>query len=130
MLTAADDFEVTDAIPVLSSKRPPLPRSKFARTSRLLQHRDSASPPHSDGTGVASQLRGVGGAQSSAMAREVRGATRQSGMLDEGDAAGLGGAGLPQPTDKRAESGHYLGPPVEARAPAAPLRNNSLIRER
>ena len=53
-----------------------------------LQHRDPASPPHPGATGVASHLRGVGGAQSYAMAEEVRGAKRQSGVLDEGDASG------------------------------------------
>ena len=63
VLTAADDVEI-DAIPVMPSKRPPPPRSKFARASRLLQHRDPASPPHPDATGFAPQLRGVGGAQS------------------------------------------------------------------
>ena len=82
VLTAADDVEV-DAIPVMPSMRPPLLRAKCARTSRLLQHRDPASPPHPGATGVASQLRGVGGAQSSAMVEEVRGAKRQSGVLDE-----------------------------------------------
>ena len=129
MLTAADDVEV-DATPVMPSKRPPLPRSKFARASRLLQHRDPASPPHPGATGVACQLRGVGGAQSSAMAGEVRGAKRQSGVLGEGDASGSGGAGLTQLADKCEEFGHYLGPPAEVRVPEAPLRTNPLIRKR
>ena len=128
-LTAADDVEA-DGILVLPSKRPPPPRSKFARTSRLLQHRDPASPPHPGATGVASQLLGVGGAQSSALAGEVRGAKRQSGVLHEGDASGSGGAGQSQPADKREEFGHYLGPPAEVRVPAAPLRANPLIRKR
>ena len=114
----------------MPSKRPPPPRSKFTRASCLLQHRDPASPPHPDATGVASQLRGVGGAQSSAMAGEVRGAKRQCGLLDEVDASGSRGAGLTQPADKREEFGHDLGPPAEVRAPAAPLRNNTLIRKR
>ena len=130
MLTAADDVEGTDAIPVLPSKRPPLPRAKFARASRLLQHRDPASPPHPDTSGVASQLRGVGGAQSSAMAGEVRGAKRQSGVLDEGDASGSRGASQSQPIDRREEFRHYLGPPAQVRALAAPLRANPLIRKR
>ena len=95
-LTAADDVEA-DAILVLPSKRPPPPRPKFARTCRLLQHRDPASPPHPGTTGVASQLQGVRGAKSSAMAEEVRGAKRQSGVLDEGAASGLGGARQSQP---------------------------------
>ena len=108
----------------------PCSTPKFARTIRLLQHRDPASPPHPGATGVASQLRGVGGAQSSAMAGEVRGAKRQSGVLDEGDAFGLGGAGQSQPANKREEFGHHLGPPAEVRVPAAPLRANPLIRKR
>ena len=70
-LTAAADVEA-DAVLVLPSKRPPPPRPKFARTSCLLQHRDPASPSHPSATGFASQLREVGGAQSSAMAKEVR----------------------------------------------------------
>ena len=129
MLTAADDVEA-NAIPVLPSKRRPPPRSKFARASRLLQHRDPASPPHPCATGVASQRRGVGGAQFYAMAGKVRGAKWQSGVLDERDTSGLGGAGQSQPADKREEFGHYLGPPAEVRAPAAPLRENPLIRKR
>ena len=128
VLTAADDVEV-DAIPVMPSKRPPLPRSKFARASRLLQHRDPASPPQPGATGVPSQLRGVRGTQSSAVAEEVRGAEWQSGVLDEGDASGSRGAGLTQPADKREEFGHYVGPPAEVRVPAAPLRKNLLIRK-
>ena len=90
MLTGPDDVEV-NAIPVMPSKRPPLPRSMFARASRLQQHRDQT---HAGATRVASQLRGVGGAKSSAMAEDVREAKRHSGVLDEGDASGLGGAGL------------------------------------
>ena len=129
VLTAADDFEV-DAIPVMPSKRPPLPRSNFARASRLRQHRDPASPPHPGAIGDASQLRGVGGAQSSPRAEEVRGAKRQSGVLDEGDTAGSGGAGLTQLADKCEEFGHYLGPHAEVRVPAAPLRANPLICKR
>ena len=75
VLTAADDVQV-HGIPVVRSKRPPLPRSKFARASSLLQHREPASPPHPDAAAVASHLRGLGGAQSSAMAEEVRGVKR------------------------------------------------------
>ena len=59
MVPAADDVEA-DAILVLLPKRPPPPRSKFARASRLVQHRDPASPPHPGATGDASQLREVG----------------------------------------------------------------------
>ena len=120
VMTAADDVEA-DAVPVLPYKRPPPPRSMFACASRLLQHREPAWPPHPDATGVALQLRGLGGAQPSAMAEEVRGAKRQSGVLDEGDASGSGGADQSQPADKREEFGHYLGPPAEVRAPAAPV---------
>ena len=126
----AADHVTGDAILLLPSKRPPPPRPKFARTSRLPQHRDPASPPHPGATGVASQLRGVGGAQSSAMAEEVRGAKRQSGVLDDGDASSSGGAGQSQPADKRKEFGQYRGPPAEVRVPAAPLRANPLIRKR
>ena len=82
---------------------------------RLLRHRDLASPPHPGATGVASQLRGVGGAQSSAMAEEVRGVKRQSGVEDEGGASGSGRACQSQPADKREEFGHYLGPPAGVR---------------
>ena len=126
MLTAADDVKA-DAIPVLPSKRPPPPRSKLARVSRLLQHRDPATPPHPDATGVASQLRGIGCAQSCAMAGEVRGAKRQSGVLDEGDASSAGGVGQSQPAEKREEFGHYLGPPAEVRVPVAPLIRKRLV---
>ena len=80
LLTVADDVEGDDAFEVLPTKRPPLSRSRFGRASRLLQHRDPASPPHPDATGVSSQLRGVGGAQSTAMAEEM---LWQSGVLDE-----------------------------------------------
>ena len=105
LLIAADDVEA-DAIPVvLPSKRPTLPRSKFARESRFLQHRDPVSPPNPDATGLVSQLRGVGGAQSSAMAEEVRGAQRRSGVLDEGDASRSGGAGQSQPLTNARNSG-------------------------
>ena len=53
-----------------------------------------------------------------AMAGEVRGAKRQSGVLDEGDASGSGGADQSQPADKREEFGLYLGPPADVRVPA------------
>ena len=118
--TAADEVEA-DAILVLPSKRPPLPRPNFARTSRLLQHRDPASPPHLGATGVASQLRGVGGAQSCAMAEEVRGAKRQSGVLDEGDASGSGGAGLSQPAEKTRGIRALPGPARRGKAANSPL---------
>ena len=58
------------------------------------------------------------------------GFNQQSEVLDAGDASGSGGAGLTQPTDKREEFGRYVGPPAEVRVPAAPLRNNPLIRKR
>ena len=125
VLTAADDVEI-DAIPLMPSKRPPLLRSKFARASRLLQHRDPASPPHPDATGVASQLRGVGGAQSSAMAEEVRGAKRQSGVLDEGDADESGGA-VTQTADKTRGIRAQPGPARTGKGASSPLANNPLI---
>ena len=64
VLTAADKVEVEDAIAVLAlpPRLLPLPRSQFARASLKLQHCEPALPPHPDATGVASQLRGVGGA--------------------------------------------------------------------
>ena len=64
------------------------------------------------------------------MAKEVRGAKRQSGVLDEGDVSGSGGARITQAADKREEFGHYLGPPAEVRVPAALLHINPLICKR
>ena len=60
----------------------------------------------------------------------MRGAKRQSLVLDEGDAPSSGGTGPSQPADKREEFGHYQDPPAEVRVPAAPLRANPLIRKR
>ena len=64
--------------------------------------------------------------QSTAMAEEVRGAKRQSGVLDEGDASGAGGVGQAKPANKHEEFGHYLGSPAKVRVPAAPLALKSL----
>ena len=84
---------------------------------------------------------GVGGAQPSAMGdmvrllcyamvEGVRGAKRQSGVLDEGDASGSGGVGQAQPADKCKEFGYNLCPPAEVRVSTAPLRKSPLIRKR
>ena len=127
VLTAADEVEVEDAIEVLPSRWPPLPRPTFARTSRKLQHGDPALPPHPDAIGVASRFGGVAGAQSSAMPGGERRAKRQSVEIDDGGASGSGGECQVQHADRREEYGHYLGPPAEVKAPAAPLRRNPLI---
>ena len=49
--------------------------------------------------------------------------------LDEGAVSGAGGDSRTQP-ERRDGYGQLLGPPPELRAPAAPLRKNTLIRKR
>ena len=100
VLTAADEVEVENAVEVLPSRRPPLPRLKFGRASCKLQHREPAMPPHPDATRVASQLRGAGGEKSPALAGRERGAKRQCAVLDEGGASGSAGAGQVHPANQ------------------------------
>ena len=53
----------------------------------------------------------------------------QKRVLDEGVGSGSGGENQAQ-LDNRGTYGWILGPPLEVRAPAAPMRNNPLFRKR
>ena len=55
--------------------------------------------------------------------------TRKRRELDEGMGSGTGGDSWTQP-NRRDGYRQLVGPPQEVRAPAAPLRNNPLIRKR
>ena len=105
-----------------SSARGVPPRSRFAKASRLLHNRSPLPQPTSDATGVASQLQGMGGDKTSAMAGGIALTKRRGRELDEGLEPGSRGDGQARPDDKRDGYGQRLGPPPEVRVPAAPLR--------
>ena len=87
---------------------------------------EPAPPPQPAAIGHASPVRGLGGADVSAMAEGVELAGQSAG-LDEGLAPGLGGAvvapadGLARPSQ---EVGRFLHGPATVCVPAAPLRKN------
>ena len=89
-----------------------------------------APPPHPAAMGNASPVRGLGGAEDSAMAEGVEPAGQSVGP-DEGVAPGSGGAEVAS-ADSFAkpehEVGHFLHGPATVCVPAAPLRTNPLIR--
>ena len=133
----SEEVKLVDAFPVQPSTRPlppstrPLPpRSRYAKASRLLRCRSPVLQPTSDATGVAPQLRGMGGEKTSAMAEGAARTNRRGRELDEGLGSGSGGDGQAQPDDRRDGYGQRLGPPPEVRVPAATLRKNPLIRKR
>ena len=66
-------------------------RSRFAKASRLLKHLELVPQPASAATGVAPQLRGMGGEKTSAMAERTELMGQQRRELDEGMGSGLGG---------------------------------------
>ena len=55
---------------------------------------------------------------------------RRRTELDEGLGSGSGGGSQVKPGNTRDGYGQLLGPPPELKLPAAPLRNNPLIRKR
>ena len=89
-------------------------------------------PPHPAAMGNASPVRGLGGADDSAMAEGVEPAGQSAG-LDEGVALGSGGA-VVAPAEVFAkpvnEVGQFLHGPATVCVPAAPLRKNPLIRRK
>ena len=120
-------IKIVDAFPVQRSTRPLPLRSWIAKASRLLWCSSPVPQPTSDDTRVATQLRGMEGEKTSAMAD---GTNRRGRELDEGLGSGSGGIGQAPPDNKRDGYGQCLGPPPEVRVPAAPLRKNPLIRKR
>ena len=101
-------------------------RSRFAKATRLLNNRTPVPQPTFDATGVVPYMRGMGGEKTSAMAEGTACERRPRRELDKGMGSGARGH---SPT-RRDGYGQLLGPPPEVRAPAAPLRNNPLIRKR
>ena len=126
----SEEVKIVDAFPVQPSTRPLPPRSRYAKASRLLRCSSPAPQPTSAGTGVAPQLRGMGGEKTSAMAEGAARTNRRGRELDERLGSGSGGDGQALPDDRRDGYGQRLGPPPEVRVPAAPLRKNPLIRKR
>ena len=105
-------------------------RSRFAKATRLLTNCIAVPQPTSAATGVAPHLRGTGDEKTSAMAEGIARKRRPRRELDEGMGSGAGGDSRSPPDDRRDGYGQLLGPPPEERAPAAPLRQNPLIRKR
>ena len=126
----ADDINVQDAIKVVRKMRDAPRRSMYAKATRPLTNRTPDPQPTSAATGVAPQMRGMGGEKPSAMAEGTECETRRRRELDEGMGPGAGGDSRSQPDDRRDGYGQLLGPPLEVRVPAAPLRKNPLIRKR
>ena len=93
---------------------------------------EPAPPPHPAAMGNASPVRGLGGADDSAMAEGVEPAGVPTG-LDEGVASGSGGA-VVAPADGLAKPEHEVGQFLHGLdtvcVPAAPLRKNSPIRRK
>ena len=93
---------------------------------------EPAPPPHPAAMGNAARVRGLSGAEDSAMAEGVELAGISAG-LDEGVAPASVGAevasadGFAKPTN---EVGQFLHGPATACVPAAPLRTNPLIRRK
>ena len=93
---------------------------------------EPAPPPHPAAMGNASPVRGLRGAEDSAMAEGVEPTGRSTG-LDEEVAPGSGGAevasaeGFAKPDN---EVGQYLHGPATVCVPAAPLRTNPLVRRK
>ena len=93
---------------------------------------EPAPPPHPAAMGNTGPVRGLGGAEDSAMAEGVELAGHSAG-LDEGVAPGSGGVevasahGFAKPEH---EVGQLMHGPATVCVPAAPLRTNSLIRRK
>ena len=102
---------IVDAFPVQPSTRPLPPRSRYAKASRLLRCSLPAPQPTSAATGVAPQLRGMGGEKTSVMAEGAARMNRRGQELDEGLGSGSGGDGQAQPDDRCDGYGQRLGPP-------------------
>ena len=64
----SEEVQIVDAFPVQPSTRPLPPGSKYAKASRLPRCSSPVPQPTSAATGVAPQLRGMGGEKTSAMA--------------------------------------------------------------
>ena len=126
----ADDINVQDAIRVVRNLREAPRRSRFAKATRLLTNRTPVPQPTSAATGVAPHMRGMGGEKTSAIAEGTACERRPRRELDQGIGSGAGGDSRSQPDDRRDGYGQLLGPPPEVRVPAAPLRQNPLIRKR
>ena len=125
----SEEVKIGVAFPVQPSTNRAPPRSRLTKPSRLLRSSSPVPQPASDATGVAPQLRGMGGAKTSAMAEGTALTNRRGRELDEGMGSGSGGDRT-QPGDRRDGYGQRLGPPTEVRVPAAPLRKKPLIRKR
>ena len=93
---------------------------------------EPAPPSHPAAMGNASPVRGLGGADDSAMAEGVEPADQSAGV-DEGVAPGSGAAvvapaeGFAKPVN---EVGQFRHGPATVCVPAAPLRKNPLIRRK
>ena len=129
VFSQASDINVQDVVKVVSNTREAPRRSRFSKSTRLLLSRTPVPQPTSAATGVAPHLRGMEGEKTSGMAEGVGCMTRKRRELDEGMGSGAGGNSRTQP-NRRDGNGQLVGPPPEVRAPAAPLRNNPLIRKR
>ena len=125
-----DDINVQDAINMVRNIREAPRRSMYAKAIRPLTNRTPDPQPTSAATGVAPHMRGMGGETTSAMAEGTACERRRRRELDEGMGSGAGGDSRSQPDDRRDGYGQLLGPPLEVRVPAAPLRKNPLIRKR
>ena len=97
----SEEVKIVDALPVQPSTRPSPPRSRLAKASRLLRCSSPVPQPTSYATGLAPQLRGMGGEKTSAMAEGTVRTNRQGRELDEGLGSGSGGDGQAQPDDRR-----------------------------
>ena len=80
----SEEVKIVDAFPVQPSTRPLPPRSRYAKASRLLRCSSPIPQPTSAATGVAPQLRGMGGEKTSAMAEGAVRTNRRGQELDEG----------------------------------------------
>ena len=92
---------------------------------------EPAHPPHPAAMGNAGPVRGLRGAEDSAMAEGVEPASHSAG-LDEGVAPGSGGAEVASADGlaKLEHKGQFLHWPATVCVPAAPLRTNPLIRRK
>ena len=108
LVAQSEEVKVIDAFPVRPSTRGAPPRSRFAKASRLRQHRKPAPKRTSDATGVAPQLRGMRGEIASDMTEGTALTRRRGQGLEEGLGSGSGADGQAQPDDKRDWYGQRL----------------------
>ena len=108
----SEEVKIVDVFPARPTTRGPPPRSRLAKTSRLLRCSSPVPQPASDATGVVPHVRGTGGEETSATAEGTVLTTRRGRELDEGVGSSSGGDGRTQPDDKRDGYRLRLGPPL------------------